>query len=567
MRDSLSMALKEPLAPMSENGRSLSGHFPWNLSSHWFVGITVVIVLFVTSIPYLYAYLSRPEDKQFMGIMLDDPDHAQYFSWMRELSQSNLAANKMTPEANRAIFFNLLWWGMGRLSVLLRVGYPTMFQLLRILAVLLFFPLVFWTCGFFLKDSLKQRIAFLVVCFSSGFGWVLVLIKYLTHQDLLFPLDVYIAEGNTFLGVLGYPHFIAAALYIAVFGLVLVGQEKKQQRYAIYAGLVALFLGWQHAYDLVSVYAVLGSFAVLLLLRDRKLPLFYLTSCLIVGFLSCSPVVYSVLLTSMDPVWKGVLKQFANAGVYTPNLLHLPILLGLPFVLAVITVILDNPFKLKGVGDRELFIRSWFLITFIIIYLPVDYQIHLLNGWQVAISILAVSGLFRYLLPLLERVVGKRNPLTLQAWIIASLFLLILPTNIYLWAWRFVDLSRHDAPYYLTQDEIEALHWISDQNQPDAVVLSSLTIGQYIPALSGTHAYLAHWAETLDFYTKSKNVETYFSKSETDPQKHEILSQGKVDYVYLGPEEKLLGASPEAVPAFLKMVYSNNQVTIYQVER
>ena len=37
-------------------------------------------VLLVTSIPYVYAYLSTPADKSFMGIMLDVPDHAQYFS-------------------------------------------------------------------------------------------------------------------------------------------------------------------------------------------------------------------------------------------------------------------------------------------------------------------------------------------------------------------------------------------------------------------------------------------------------------------------------------------------------
>jgi hypothetical protein len=442
-----------------------------------------------------------------------------------------------------------------------------MFQILRVLAVAFFLPLAYWTCGYFLKDPLRQKIAFWVISFSSGFGWVLVLIKYMTGGDLLFPLDVYIAEGNTFLGVLGYPHFIAAALYISVFGLLLIGQEKKQQRYAVYAGLVALFLGWQHTYDLVSVYAVLGAFTLLVLLRDRKLPLFLIASCLIVGILSCSPAVYSVLLTSLDPVWKGVLKQFANAGVYTPNLLHLPILLGLPLILAVMTIIWDNPLKLKGVGDRDLFLRGWFLVTFLVIYLPVDYQIHLLNGWQVPIAILAVGGMDRHLLPFLARKWNVKSSLRIQNWAVGVLFILILPTNLYLWSWRFLDLSRHAAPYYLYQDEIKALEWLSDQKQPDAVVLSSLTIGQYVPALSGTHAYLAHWAQTLDFYTKSKNVDTFFSVTATGQQRRDILSQGRVDYVFFGPAEKELGANPEASVSSLRLVYSNNLVTVYQVER
>ena len=144
---------------------------------------------------------------------------------------------------------------------------------------------------------------------------MLVVIKYLTGNELIFPLDVYIAEGNTFLGILGYPHFITAALYIFIFDLVLRGQRKGQLRYAVWAGLVALFLGWQHAYDLVSIYAVLLAYAAFLLLRDKKLPVYIIWSGLIIGFISVWPALYSVLLTSMDPIWKEVLKQFANAGV------------------------------------------------------------------------------------------------------------------------------------------------------------------------------------------------------------------------------------------------------------
>src|SRR5436309_13016887 len=90
--------------------------------SDWrFVSVTLLVVLALTSLPYLFAYATTPPDKQFMGILLDVPDHVQYFSWMRELSHAPLAANKLTPEPNRAIFFNLLWWGLGHLGAALRL--------------------------------------------------------------------------------------------------------------------------------------------------------------------------------------------------------------------------------------------------------------------------------------------------------------------------------------------------------------------------------------------------------------------------------------------------------------
>jgi hypothetical protein len=100
--------------------------------SEWgFVAGAILVLLLVTSIPYLYAYLTTPIDKQFMGLSLNVPDHMQYFSWMRELTYSNLSANKLTPEPNAPIFFNLLWWGMARLSLLLRLDYVGIYQILQ----------------------------------------------------------------------------------------------------------------------------------------------------------------------------------------------------------------------------------------------------------------------------------------------------------------------------------------------------------------------------------------------------------------------------------------------------
>ena len=45
----------------------------------------------------------------------------------------------MTPEANRPLFFNLLWWGMGRVGKVNSVlDYAVMYQVLRFAAIILF---------------------------------------------------------------------------------------------------------------------------------------------------------------------------------------------------------------------------------------------------------------------------------------------------------------------------------------------------------------------------------------------------------------------------------------------
>ncbi len=536
-----------------------------------FVGLVILGVLVLTGIPYLYAYLSAPPGRQFMGIMLDVPDHAQYFSWMRELAAAPLASNKLTSEANPPLFFNLLWWGLGRLGRLMGWGYAAVYQVLRASAAILFLLVVYRLCTLFLSDRLMRRTAFLVITFTSGFGWVLVLMKYtVTGGELLFPLDVFIAEGNTFLGILGYPHFIAAGLYVLAFDLVLRGKGRGGgMRLPILAGLLVFILGWSHAYDLLLVYGVLGAYVVLLTLRDRRLPAYETRALVVIVLVSFWPALYSLALTSLHPVWKEVLGQFANAGVYTPSPLHLPLLLGVAFLLALFTALKMNPLRLRGVQEKQLFLQAWFWSNMLMIYIPTDFQIHMLNGWQVPIGILATQGAFRYVAPALgglaQRAGRAFSAVGLRKAVAVGLLLAVIPTNVYLWTWRFVDLGRYDYPYYLSDDEVQALSWLEANATEEDVVLSSLTLGQYIPFLTGGRAFLAHWAQTLDFFGKRDIVEGFYSGAVEDGWREEILRRYSVDYVFYGPAEKALGGyTPDRSP-LLRAVFTAPTVDIYAV--
>lgn len=536
-----------------------------------FVALSSIAILIVTSLPYVYAYLSAPPDKQFMGIMLDVPDHAQYFSWMRELSHAPLAANKLTPEPNEPIFFNLLWWGLGRTGRLLGLNYELNFQLLRIVGGILFLFVVYRMIAWFMDDIFQRRVAFILIALSSGFGWILIIMKYtLLRGELLFPSLVYIAEGNSFLGILGYPHFIAAALYIFIFYLVLRGQMHGKLGYAVSAGLLALFLGWQHAYDLILVWGVLGAYTMVSWIRDRKLSVYLIQSTIIIIILSFLPALYALLLTSMDPLWKEVLDQFANADIYTPQPVGLVVLLGLTFMLAIYTSLRQNPLKLASWDNRKLFINTWFWTNFLLVYIPVDYQIHLINGWQVPIGILATQGAFDYVIPWLtsifDRIHITPKKFDTRTIVACILILVVLPTNIYLWAWRFVDLARHDYPYYLSKEDLNALLWLEDNIQAEDVVLSSITLGQYIPVMTGGHAFLAHWAQTLDYFEKERIVQTFFASTTSEAWRQKILHQYSVDYIYYGSVEREIGSFvSEEMVDYLRPVLDGSEVKVYRV--
>ena len=131
------------------------------------------------------------------------------------------------------------------------------------------------------------------------------------------------------------------------------------------------------------------------------------------------------------------------------------------------------------------------------------------------------------------------------------------------WTLAVALFSRH-LPQPVAARILAGMGWLEKNARPDDGVFSSLDIGQYIPMMSGTHAYLAHWAQTLDFFTKTSNVDQFLAGRLDTAQQNRVLADGSVDYVFWGPVERASGYVPD-LPT-LKPVYTNPQVTIYQVE-
>ena len=522
-------------------------------------------VLVVTSLPYVFAYVTSPPDKQFMGLVINVSDHCQYFAWLEEFRSAHLISNTLTPEPNPSIFFNLLWWGLARIGNLTGLGYAALYQIFRWFASISFLFALYGFYAITFSDLPRRRFAFLLTTFTSGLGWALVVLKYtLTDGEILYPLDVYIAEGNTFLCILGYPHFVfASAFILAVFGLVLIGQRRGQLRYAVAAGITALILGWHHGYDLIIIYGVLGAYGLAFALRNRVWPTYLVKAGLTVGIVSVWPVLYNVYLTTANPLWDEVLAQFANAGVYTPNPVHLIVLFGLPLIVAAVTWI--RSMWLQRWDDLNLFVQVWFFVGFLLSYIPTDFQIHMLNSWQVPMVILATKGLYDLSVPASAQWksrIGKRA----QRLVVVLSVLAVLPTNVYLWAWRIVDLGQHNYPYYLYGDEVAAMEWIAEHSGTDVVVLGSLDTGQYIPVLSGQRAFLAHWAQTVSFYDKRDRVGRFFDAAVGDEDRAETVYSFGVDYVLHGPAERRLGDYDPSTTPWLALVFSAPQVDVYCVQ-
>lgn len=543
------------------------------LGDGWLVVLWIAALMVITGLPYLYGYMSAPPNRTYIGVMLDVPDTMQYWSWMRDHRTQLVIANRLTSEPNDPALFNVLWLIMGRIERVSGLSESTLFQLLRIVAGSGFLAILWWFCGLFFTKRNERWAVYALISVGGGLGWVWVIDKYLNGlADVRFPLDLYVFEPNTFLNLLAFPHFLAAAMLILmIFGFFLQAERSGNWRWYAAATATALYLGVQHAYDLLPVYIILGVYVLLQFVRARRILWDRFWGLGAVGLLSFPPAGYFTFLTTQNPLWREVLKQFANAGVYTPNPLHLFLLLGIPYCVMVVygmvllwriaTKQLHNPFApLRDTPTSpDLFLWTWALVGWGLLYIPTDFQIHMLNPYQIPVGLLAV----RAVLDWRERATTVAPDI--RRWALMVLLVLALPINFYIFAWRFTELKRAEKPYYLTSAEVAALDWLEAHDAERAVVLSGEEMGKFIPAYTDHRAVLGHWAMTAQFFKRRDDVNRFFNATTSKADRSQILQQLGVRYVFYGAEEQSLGDyNPELDPV-LREAFSSLDVEIFEV--
>jgi hypothetical protein len=513
-------------------------------------------LLAVTSIPYAYARLSAPSDLVYTGLMFDVPDHAQYWSWVTASRNGLFISNTMTPEPNPAIFMNPVMWLLSRAQLVFGLSFPALFQWWRIAATLLVIPALFAFVRVMVPEDHRRRAAVLISLFGSGLGWIWVMAKrFMGTGDVPFPQDLYTVEPNTFWAMLSYPHILLAhALILAtILGAWSAYHGRGWRAWALSA-VAAAALSASHAYDLITIYVILGVFGLVEWFRLRKFPTRLASVGVVIGAASGPIALYYQRLTAEDPLWRAILSQYSNAGVWTPPHLHLIVLMGVPLLLAICGLVPKGSWT-----DERRFLAVWAVSGLGLVYLPVVFQIKLLSGWQFPLAILATHGWYERLAPIFPRRVNPR-------WALAAVVVLMASTNVYLFAWRLVDLRRHDSPYYLHRDEVEALDWLAANALPSDVVIAPLDLGQFVPNYGESRAYLAHWAMTNRFYERRTNVETFFAHGTSTGWRERLLSSEHITLVLTSEWGRAAGKDSSLRGSGLSPVFNRPHAQIYRYQ-
>ena len=122
-------------------------------------------------------------------------------------------------------------------------------------------------------------------------------------------------------------------------------------------------------------------------------------------------------------------------------------------------------------------------------------------------------------------------------------------------------------PYvvYPRKEIMEAIFWLGKNTSPDSVVFSGETVGSMIPAYAGNFVWLGHGHQTVNFSLKMTEVKNFY-QGKMGERARDFLKENRINFVFYGPEETEIGEEKLFLKPFLKPVFSNSLVKIYQVE-
>jgi len=310
-----------------------------------------------------------------------------------------------------------------------------------------------------------------------------------------------------------------------------------------------LFFGLLLGFVLPSSFlVVLGALAVFFLFSKKSFRLAFL---LVILFLSFLPAFFYYQKIFQIPPWSHI---FAWEKANRPAFSFWQYLAALGSTAFLFPLGIFAP---KEKRHWAIFFFSLIGVVFLFAFFAADkLNLNPIRFLQfplfIPFAVLTVFGLSRFL--------KKPSFLAVSA---AFLLVIALPTS-------FVSLKNQKEMYadfseliYPTNELKNAFDFLAKNTSPNQTVLALYQAGNLIPFFAGNKVYLGHLQETLNYPLKVKLAEEFFAGKMTPEQAKEFLSQGKIDLVFLSPQEKSLGGKIEAYP-FLKPVYQSQTITIFE---
>jgi hypothetical protein len=526
-----------------------------------------LLVLSLTSLPYLLGYYLSSPEMHFGGFVIAVEDGNSYIAKMGQGARGEwLFHLPYTSEDHKEALLFIFYLLLGKLARISGLSLVTTFQLARLVLASFLLITIYVFISFFTPWRALRRISFLLCCFSSGLGWLLITCGLPSlFGDM--PIDFWVPDAFAFLVVFTFPHLsLSQTLLLGIFLLALLAFESDEWRFSLLASFMGLAVSLIHPYTLPVVGTVLGSY-VLATGKKRGRSVWMQVKHLAVMTLPSAPyLVYTLYIFTAWPAFRAWREQ---SYTLSPHPLHY--ILGYAFVGLLAVPAIVHLWGRKS--ERGLLLLCWIAVTVLMLYFPLKIQRRLIEGFQIPLCILASLGLTRYVLPAVTRS-GLTSNLTrfqrytrpkLRRFVTTAIILLTIPSNLLLIATSLIQVSRLSPPIFHEGMELEAMDWLAAHTQPSDIVLSSYEVGNYIPVRAGNRVFLGHGPETIHAEEKGDIVRRFFQAQTSDAYREEILRRYNIAYLFHGPAEKALGDFQPATRLYLEEAFANGRYTIYEV--
>lgn len=520
-----------------------------------------VLALFMASLPYFVGYAAQTSQQIFDGAVFGQIDYHSHLSRLHvglrgEWTYQLLA----TSEDHDGAYVQTFYIALGQLARLSGLSIFVVYQLARVVFGALFLFAVYRFIRVFEPPKAVRRTAFALAAFSSGLGW-LVLIIAPAGPDGISPIDFWLSDANSFFAILLFPHFCAAmALLLEIFtrlvGLIVPGAAlasgaaSGDDSYRSYRAIAVLtfLLTTIHPY---AVAIVVGPMLVFGALRwfQRRLPANWWRP-VVAMLLGAAPVlIYDVIIFTNEAVYSNWAAQ--NFTPSPPPMFYL-LGYGLVLLLALVGV---RRFA-REQGARAQLILLWILVVALLVYFPVGIQRRFIEGLHVALCLIAAYGLTS---------IGARLSVSMRFVFVNFILVLAAMSNVYMVVGFTVSAASRDKALFHSQSLIAALDWLERESAWDDTVLAAEPTGNLLMGWIGHRVVLGHWAETVDYDERKRDVAAFYGAKTSDADRIAMLAQFGVRYVVYGEDERALGDFDPARVDYLHKVYEADMVSVHQV--
>jgi hypothetical protein len=531
--------------------------------------VIALLVVGVSSVPYLVGYLSAAPGTVFGGFVVDLDDCASHLAKMQQGMWDGWTYRILfTPEDHPGATLNTFYVGLGKLSSGLGLSLLQTYQLARLACGFGLLLTAYLFIASFVEGRQKRLIAFLLVCLSSGLGWLVLLSGSPTLAGLS-PIDFWLMEGYTFFTIFTFPHMAAAVALLLLFFLLALGYLGTPRIALLLSSVVTLLaLCVIQPFMALPVDAALAAYWVLLVWARKKVPWREALALCTWGLAPLPLVIYYLRAFAIDPVFRS---WSAQNILLSPPLIHLALGYGIVLALAILAAI----FVIRQRDERRLFLVAWVTIGLLLMYAPFKLQRRMVEGLHVPLCVLATVGLVDSVAPAalrsrwMERISQWRGYEAegLRRFLVFSAIAATLPSTLFLVADSSVRALDSGSALFYTTGEIEATDWLKYNTLRTDTVLASYEMGRLIPARAGNRVFMGHFIETVEVDRKKELAATFFQLQTSHCFRRELLEEYNVSYVFHGPAETRMGGFDPSEATYLSLSYRNDEVRVYRVLR